>query len=57
MHNGRALPAPYELVVGLVTIQPWLPFAKMEQSVELINVLVCVAFGSCVHPCGGKEGA
>ena len=33
-------PGPYDVVFGFVTMQPSLLLSKMEQSVELINVLV-----------------
>lgn len=35
-----ANPGPYDVVFGFVTMHPSLLFANMEQSVELIRVLV-----------------
>lgn len=46
-----AKPVPYDLVVGLVTVQPSLELARMEQSVELTSVLDCMDVLVCVHPC------
>ena len=36
--------------MGVVTTQPWFPFAAVEQSVELMSVLVWRAFDEWVHP-------
>lgn len=45
-----AKPGPYDVVLGFVMIQPSLLLAKMEQSVELIRVLVCTEELESMHP-------
>ena len=46
--------SPYEDVSWSVTEQPWFPFSKQLQSVELTSLLVWIAF-LCTQPCFSRK--
>ena len=46
----EANPGPYDVVLGFVTMHPSLLLARMEQSVELIKVLVWTELLDSMHP-------